>query len=276
MSTRMHFSQQTLSLLFDAILVDDIVDQHIELPTYLPTNFSSEQLAECLNLCQQLWLEGVANTQLRCLIKKIIIHKNLNSEERLSYKYIRAKYKHMGFAFILYTASHKRPLLFEATSTLMGEAQDAFRNQVTSKTLSTGLLLNAITAWPFSQFTQQYVQNAKLDPQSFMHHFKNDGKRIPEFLASHSVTPAQFHALRKIISRHVSFFDTLRTLYPNEMYYKMSRFLSAINGMMGSMHDELVQKSLLKKIDYHKDNISIPNKIIELLGHLIFLYENNK
>lgn len=273
MSIRTRFPQQTLDLLFDAILIDDVIDQHIELPTYLPTKFSSEQLDKCLNLCQQLWLDGVANTELRHLIKKIIVNKNLNSEERLLYKYIRAKYKHMGFAFILYTASHKRPFLFEATSTLMGGAQDAFRNQVKDKIIYNGILLSTITAWPFSHFTQKYVQDAHLDAQSFIRHFRKDGKRIPEFLALNSVTSSQFHGLRKIISRHVSFFDTLRTLYPDEIYYKMSRFLSAINGLMGNLHDDFVQKSLLKQLDYHQDKIEIPENIINLLKQAAFLYE---
>ncbi|GAN61511.1 hypothetical protein ACI01nite_00050 [Acetobacter cibinongensis] len=276
MSVRTRFSQQTLDQLFAAILVDDVIDEHIELPAYLPTKFSSEQLLRCLNLCQQLWLDGVSNTQLRHLTKKIITNKDLNSEERILYKYIRAKYKHMGFAFILYTASHKRPLLFEATSTLMGEAQDAFRNQIKNKTLYNGIILNAITAWPLSQFTREHVKNAQLDTQKFIHHFRNDGKRIPEFLALQSVTPAQFHGLRKIISRHVSFFDTLRTLYPDEIYYKMSRFLSAINGMMGNFHDELVQKSLLKQLNYRQDRIAIPQHITDLLEKFTFLYEKNK
>lgn len=275
MSIRTRFPQQTLDLLFDAILIDDVIDQHIELPTYLPTKFSSEQLDKCLNLCQQLWLDGVANTELRHLIKKIIVNKNLNSEERLLYKYIRAKYKHMGFAFILYTTSHKRPFLFEATSTLMGEAQDAFRNQVKDKIICNGIFLNTITAWPFSHFTQKYVQDAHLDTQSFMQHFRKDGKRIPEFLTLNSVTPSQFHGLRKIISRHVSFFDTLRTLYPDEIYYKMSRFLSAINGLMGNLHDDFVEKSLLKQLDYHQDKIEIPENIINLLKQAAFLYEKN-
>lgn len=272
MSIRTRFPQQTLDLLFDAILVDDVVDQHIELPANLPTDFSAEQLAECLNLCRQLWLDDVKNAQLRHLTKQIIINKNLTTEERASFKYIRARYKHMGFAFILYTPPHKRPIIFEATSTLMGEAQDAFRNKIAKKTLATGLLLNAITTWPFSKLTQQCVQHAHLDAQSFIKHFRNDGQRIPEFLALPTVTPAQFHSLRKIISRHVSFFDTLRTLYPNETYYKMSRFLSAINGMMGDLHDDLVQKTLLKQIDYHKDNITIPENISDLLKKISFLY----
>ena len=275
MSIRTRFPQQTLDLLFDAILIDDVIDQHIELPAYLPTKFSFEQLDKCLSLCQQLWLDGVANTELRCLIKKIVVNKNLNSEERLLYKYIRAKYKHMGFAFILYTDSHKRPFLFEATSTLMGEAQDAFRNQVKDKIIYNGILLSTITAWPFSHFTQKYVQDAHLDAQSFIRHFRKDGKRIPEFLALNSVTSSQFHGLRKMISRHVSFFDTLRTLYPDEIYYKMSRFLSAINGLMGNLHDDFVQKSLLKQLDYHQDKIEIPQNIINLLKQAAFLYEKD-
>jgi len=70
-------------------------------------------------------------------------------------------------------------------------------------------------------------------------------------LASAKFTGHKFHTLRKIVSMQVSYYDTLRSLDPNDHHaYRMSRFLAAINGLMGLRHDEMVAESLSGRYHY--------------------------
>lgn len=273
MALRKHFPSHVLDTLFDAILIDDVVDPGVMLPSTRPTDFPVTQITECFYLCRQLWLEGISYSQLIKLVNNVIKNKDLSDDERLSYKYIRAKYKHMGFAFILYTSRHKRPFLYEATSTLMGEVQDAFRNALPRKTVFMAKLLKFILSKPFEYLRQKSVKNALLDTEDFSTALKKDIEKIPQYLQKPNITPSEFHSIRKIISRHVSFFDTLRTLYPCEDYYKMSRFLSAINGLMGIAHDIFVEQASFGKLDYKKDKIIIPSEIAIFLKDLCAFYD---
>ena len=273
MSVRTQFSQHTLETLFEAILVNDVADEHVTLPAVIPSDFSTEQVAECFALCRQLWLDGISYKQFLDLAWKIMRNQDLSEPDRVAFKYIRAKYKHMGFGFILYTPRHKRPFLYEATSTLMGEVQDAFRNGLPKKVLMFGLALRVLAATPFQKKRESMVRNAVLDTTAhFNAYLKAEIAKIPGYLNQPDVTSAQFHALRKIISRHVSFFDTLRTLCPSESHRQMSRFLSAINGLMGRMHDDLIAQSVSGQLDYHKDRIAVPARIRTMLEDLAHSY----
>ncbi|WP_086650432.1 hypothetical protein [Acetobacter cibinongensis] len=273
MPVRTHFSQDTLDTLFDAILENDVADSNVTLPAVIPANFSDDQVTQCFNLCQQLWLEGIAPQQLVRLANTILWKRDLSEQERVAFKHIRAKYKHMGFAFILYTPAHKRPFLYEATSTIMGEVQDAFRNGLKRKILLLGGVMRLLVSGPFQKTRQRLVEQARLDTtQAFNRMLKAEIGKIPAYLNEPSITSAQFHALRKIVSRHVSFFDTLRTLYPSADNHKMSRFLSAINGLMGRMHDDLISQSVSGQLNYHKDKIVVPEIISRLLTDLATAY----
>lgn len=273
MSVCKQFSQDTLATLFEAIQVNDVADEHVTLPAVIPADFSAEQVAQCFALCRQLWLDGIAYGQFLGLAGKIVRNRDLSGPDRVAFKHIRAKYKHMGFAFILYTPRHKRPFLYEATVTLMGEVQDAFKNGLPKKVLMFGIALRFLAASFFQKKRESMVRHAVLDTVAhFNAYLKAEIAKIPAYLVQPQVTSAQFHALRKIISRHVSFFDTLRTLYPNESHLQMSRFLSAINGLMGRMHDELIAQSAAGQLDYHKDKITIPDDIRKRLTALAAAY----
>ena len=64
------------------------------------------------------------------------------------------------------------------------------------------------------------------------------------------LTGSEFHAMRKLVSQQVSFYDTLRSLEHSDVAYRMSRFLSAINGLMGVRHDEMVEQAISDKGSY--------------------------
>jgi hypothetical protein len=69
----------------------------------------------------------------------------------------------------------------------------------------------------------------------------------------------------------VSFYDTLRTLGPNEHAFKMSRFLAAINGLMGSRHDEMVAEALSGRRNYETP-APLANEIRSRIETLIARY----
>lgn len=57
---------------------------------------------------------------------------------------------------------------------------------------------------------------------------------LKEIIAKPQLTGREFHDVRKIISQQVSYYDTLRSLDPeNKEALLISRFLAAINGLMG-------------------------------------------
>ncbi|MCI2009028.1 MAG: hypothetical protein LKJ54_09855 [Acetobacter peroxydans] len=273
MSVRVQFPHDTLDALMAAIEVDDVVDDYIALPERIPDSFSQTQLAECLNLCRQLWLEGPPRAELAGLAHRLVGRRDLQPQERAAFKHIRARYKHMGFAFGLYTPAHKRPFLYEATSTLMGEAQDAFRNGYGGRVFLFGVGISVLATPFFDGLRRRTVQMAEVDrADAINQHLRAEIARIPAFLDASGLTGARFHALRKIISRHVAFFDTLRVLYPAEDIYRLARFLSAINGLMGQKHDELVQAALSGTLRYQTDIFPIPDTIRILLEQLCRAY----
>ena len=96
--------------------------------------------------------------------------------------------------------------------------------------------------------------------------------RLRGMLSEDAVTGAQFHATRKIISRQVSFYDSLRTIEPSRQAFLMSRSLAAINGLMGEMHDELVEQRIAGTRDYHREPFPLPDEIRLRLANLVSRY----
>lgn len=83
------------------------------------------------------------------------------------------------------------------------------------------------------------------------------------------MTARELHAARKIIGRQVSFYDTLRTLHPSPDSDRMSRSLSAINGLMGSLHDELVVTRTRDRSTYDEVRFALPDPIRTRLAALV-------
>lgn len=76
-------------------------------------------------------------------------------------------------------------------------------------------------------------------------------RTLRDLLAQPQLTGREFHTMRKIISQQVSYFDTLRSLEPdNHDARAISRFLAAINGLMGDRHDEMVADAMEMRTPY--------------------------
>lgn len=245
------FSPATLQALFEAVEIDDVVDPEVSLPDPIVLDCTREDMRRCLALCLQFWNEGARRADLVRLTRTLLRKGDLTQAERREYKHVRAKYKHLRFALVLYDARHRPPLLFSITVAIMGHLQDAFRNGHRRAVIGYALLLRGLLAKPVWAAVKRRVAAVHLDTaEGFLAYRKAEIRRLKEALAHERLTGPAFHTMRKIVSRHVSFYDTLRSLKPGEHDYKMSRFLSAINGLMGSRHDEMIEQAISGEQEY--------------------------
>jgi hypothetical protein len=96
---------------------------------------------------------------------------------------------------------------------------------------------------------------------SFRQYIKNEINFIRLNLAKDKITSHEFHDMRKVISRQVAMYDNFKTLYPSAYHQSISKCVSTLNGLMGSMHDELIAKKFNKTQDYYKDVFVMPEEI---------------
>ena len=112
------FSPATLQALFEAVEIDDVVDPEVSLPDPIVLDCTREDMRRCLALCLQFWNEGARRADLVRLTRTLLRKGDLTQAERREYKHVRAKYKHLRFALVLYDARHRPPLLFSITCLL--------------------------------------------------------------------------------------------------------------------------------------------------------------
>jgi hypothetical protein len=245
------FPAETLRRLFDAVEVNDIVDAHVDLPDPIILACPDETIRQCYALCLQYWKDGVARTDALRLVKKLLRDEGLSADERLEFKHIRARYKHLRFSQRLCSKRHVSDYLFDKTTRQFGKLQDAFRSGRRSGIRRSGLRLRVLLSKPLWWMIQRSMENTALDYEAgFIAFQMSQIRALKKELAHATFVGEQFHAVRKIVSMQVSFYDTLRTLGPNDHAFRMSRFLAAINGLMGSRHDEMVAESLSGRRHY--------------------------
>lgn len=283
MSTLAPYPPEILDALFEAVEMDDVVDPVVSLPDPIPVACGEADMRRCLDLCVQFWREGANRADLRALTATLLLTGDLPSDARRRYKLIRARYKHLRFALVLYGRNHRAPLLFRATVAVMGHLQDSYRNGRRTAVLGYALLLRMLLMRSVWIAVQREVAGVRLDGADGFLRFRRAevgrlrlwlGEGLGEGLGEAKLTAHRFHAIRKIISRQVSFYDTMRTLEPDERIFRMSRFLSAINGLMGSLHDDLVEESVAGRNDYHRDEFRVPQDIRDRLSSLTRAYPN--
>jgi hypothetical protein len=269
------YPPEILDALFEAVETDDVVDPVVSLPEPIPVACGEADMRRCLNLCVQFWREGANRADLRALTATLLLTGDLPADARRRYKLIRARYKHLRFALVLYGRSHRAPPLFRATVAVMGHLQDSYRNERRTAVLGYALLLRMLLTRPVWIAVQREVAGIQLDgAEGFLRFRRAEISRLRQWLGEAELTAHRFHAMRKIISRQVSFYDTMRTLEPDEGIFRMSRFLSAINGLMGSLHDDLVEESVSGRNDYHRDEFRVPQDIRDRLSTLTRAYPN--
>jgi hypothetical protein len=270
---RLRFSEAQCDALFAAILIDDQVDPHTELPDTIPLDYDESRLLDCFALSRQLWKVGVDRGELIEIVKTLKRDGNLGPEDRLRFKHIRAKFKHLRFAYALYDTHHRYPVMLNWITTAMGHLQDAMKNGrpgvvAREAALSRFFLMSA------SQYflTRDVDHFSPSSSNGFRHYVEAQVATLRNVLDKPAVTGREFHETRKIVSRQASFYNSLLALEPSRESFIISRAMSAINGLMGRMHDELVERRIAGTQDYHRESFSLPDEIRQRLVVLVARY----
>ena len=246
------FSAETLELLFTAVEEDDIVDADISLPQPIDLQCSPDKIRDNYALCLQFWEDGFTRKELVGLVNAFLENPDLSTTVRMRYKYIRARYKHLRFAQRLYSKAHESSRLFHMTTVTLGHFQDAFRNGNKANLKYYGFILRIFLSKPVWSLIRYSLHHINLETENgFIAYRQEQMRALRELVANVRLSGRQFHNVRKIVSQQVSFYDTLRSIDPGNIEaFKMSRFLAAINGLMGDKHDEMVADKLSGKRSY--------------------------
>ncbi len=263
------FSAETTQALFVAVEEDDLVEAQISLPQHIELQCSPESIRDNYALCLQFWEDGFSRQELLQLVNSFL--KAPQSEAtRMRYKYIRARYKHLRFALQLYSVQHRANRLFHSTTVVLGHFQDAFRNGNRKNMRFYGNQLRLLLSKPVWSCVRYRLRHTRLETENGFIAYRLQQMRLLRLLiASQKLTGKQFHDVRKIISRQVSFYDTLRSIDPdNREARQISRFLAAINGLMGDRHDVMVADKLAGGNGYDQPallDIDIRQRLEQLL-----------
>ncbi|MEN2787218.1 hypothetical protein ACFOKI_04815 [Sphingomonas qilianensis] len=256
------FSQAQLDALFAAILVNDVVDAAVQLPPAIRLDYPTGHLADGFALSRQLWETGFDRGALIAMATKLGREGTIDATEQLWFKHVRAKFKHLRFAFVLYGVEHRCPPTFKAVTTSMGHLQDAFRNGRPGAVTRQAVLLRLLLArMPLAVLGREIIRMKPSDSADFRRFTLGQIGELRAMLAADRVTGHQFHVARKIVSRQVSFHDDMRTIHPSPEHLALSRYLSAINGLMGQYHDGLVLRKVSGELDYARETFAFPPDI---------------
>jgi hypothetical protein len=248
--------------LFAAVLVHDELYPEATLPDAIHLDYTQEQLNQCYQICQQLWQEGPNRQALRQMVYKIYKQGKLNEQDQYEYYCMRAKIKHLRFAHIMFDKSHRYPRVFHLMTAVMGHLQDVLKNAAHSSVWPAALLVRLFLSKPLYAIAVKEIESFQPSTvDGFRQYIKNEINFIRLNLAKDKITSHEFHDMRKVISRQVAMYDNFKTLYPSAYHQSISKFVSTLNGLMGSMHDELIAKKFNKTQDYYKDAFVMPEEI---------------
>ncbi len=257
--------------LFAAVLVDDDIDPDLVLPDAIQFDHDTQTLAACFRLCRQLWVEGFDWQELRAFGAKLLRDRDLDQPDRLRFKHIRAKFKHFRYMQGACRADHRYPRMMNWLTISMGKVSDAYRGGRRSEVLGRSMLMRLLlTEVPARRVRGECDRLVLTSPAAFRTLLESDYGRLTAFLATPTVSGHSFHATRKVVGRQLAFWDTLRTLYPTRDRFRMSRWLAAINGSMGSYHDGLVDRRAEDASSYHA-LFAVPDDIRERIAGLLDL-----
>lgn len=270
------FGSRQVDALFEAVLANDVVGQDDGLPANIAFPLNAALIGECFALVLQLWHDGVDLREARQLVGRLVRRADLDPASRVDYKHVRAKFKQLRFAFVLYDRRHRCPPLIRTVTTLMGHLQDAFRNRHPAAVRRKALLLRLLLSRPLCMLMAHEANSVRLETaDGFRRHRASEMRQLAAMLSAPKLTGGAFHTMRKIVSRYAAFVDVLRTLSPGDEVRRLSRHLSAINGLMGAMHDDLVERRDAGTFDYHRQPVILPADIRERIEALIERYDES-
>ena len=264
------FPQALCERLFQAVLVHDDLYPDARLPDDFHLNYASSQLAQCYGLCQQMWQQGSDPDTIRQIVSEITETGTLDRNGKRAFKYIRARYKHLRFAYHTYSQTHQYPTVFHLMTKLMGSIQDALNNSHHTVLNSYLLAVRLFLSRPVYALIFRDVANFKVcSTDSFQQYVFKGMDFLRHHLMRDGITRKDFHEMRKVISRLVAHYDNLKILYPSAYHEQVSQFLSTINGMMGKAHDVMTVVKLTDKKAYYHAPIELDAQIRWRLEDLV-------
>ncbi len=268
------FSAEQLDTLFSAILVHDESHLDAELPDTICLDYSQQQLKQCYQISLQLWEDGVDRKYLSRIAEKAFWYRRLNAEDQLAFMQVRAKLKHMRFAYMTFDSRHRYPVKFHRITRKMGRLQDALKNEEGRAVMKIAMRLRFfLTRYSYSFSTKEIECFQLCTPESFSRHINNQIQFIRLSLSKKVISSKEFHQVRKVISQQGALYDNLKSLYPSPYHQSISLYLSTINGLMGSMHDELISRKFNKSQEYESYTFKMPEEIRRRLAALTERYE---
>ena len=162
------FSEAQCDALFAAVLVHDDIDLDAQLPEVIHLDYSQEQLTQCYRICRQVWKQGVNRKYLCKLVEKLLLFCTIAQEERHSYHNVRAKIKHLRFAYVTFDERHAYPVHLHRMTRIMGELQDAFKNKQKATIRNLAIKLRfLLTMLPYALVTKEIDQFQPSTIESF-------------------------------------------------------------------------------------------------------------
>jgi hypothetical protein len=274
MITEPPFSAEQCNALFGAILVHDDIDLAAELPETINLDYSQQQFTQCYRICLQLWEEGVDRKFLSKVAEKLYWHGCLDSEDQTAFKNVRAKFKHLRFAYVTFDKHHRYPIRFHRLVRRMGNLQDAFKHEQFADVRRKAIRLRLLSIkFVYALSSREIRQFQPSTPEAFRDYINNEIHFIRLNLVEVKNTGRVFHEMRKVISRQVALYDNLKILYPSPYHRTLSLYLSTLNGLMGKMHDDLIAKHFDDTEDYESHTFAMPAEIRQRLIALTEKYE---
>lgn len=266
-----HFSKQQCDQLYDMILVDDDIHLDVELPKKLEFSYTQKQLMEGFYISRQVWCEGIMEPGFIEILRSLCYSCHLSKEERALYKKVRAKFKHLCYAYRAFDERHQRPYWLGKMTGILGKLQDGFKNQKTWIVRPRAFLLYHLWhdhgLWLLKREVDFFFPS---NLRGFVSFLQKKTMIIAQELTTHrTVTAYQFHSLRKNISTIAATYGTLDVLFPSQYHHQLFQYLATINGLMGDYHDLLVEKKLNKTQSYYFDKFMLPERISTRLNRFI-------
>ena len=248
--------------LFAAIQVHDDIHLDAMLPETMHLDYGPDQFARSFALARQLWDTGVHRHALIRLAIKLTLGRRLSEADMNEFKDIRARFKQLRFASMIFDETHHySPALHQFTKT-MGHLQDALKNGralgVAARAVMLRVLLTRVAYRRMKRGLDRFRPSSRAQFRAYVN---GELGVIRDFLAKSGVTGKEFHEVRKIASRMMAIYDSMNTLYPSAYHRQITLFISTINGMMGGMHDGMIERRLSGAQDYHAETFPLPPEI---------------
>jgi hypothetical protein len=267
------FSEDALNTLFQNIQDNDIITENAVLEKGIPLDLSDEEISSCYKLCWQLFDRHVDIIAFRKIISEIALCREPGAEARLLYKHVRARFKHLRFARVYFDQRHCYAFAMNFFTAILGNLQDSFKNKRKPSMCFLAFWANILVRTPFYNLvrrdTDNYIPSSRKGLRNFL---EAENIKLAEAAASSRLTAKKFHDLRKIISRKVAFYDSLRVIRPSKELDNISLYLATINGLMGNMHDRLIEQKFSGTLDYHKDEFPMPSDVQKRILHFLAMH----